>query len=150
MLDGGPYVYTGANGVYVIPVPIGTAVLGAHKDGRLMAGPKWVNTARGTVTQHMTSFPAITNIIAGMTPNPVPGGTGTGNLTDGMYSTYWESGSVAGVSPTTPIRISFPLTNATITEVVVHWKNHPTAWHIELTNQVTNSSGRNPYNDTRT
>ena len=149
MLDGGPYVYTGANGVYTIPVPVGTAVLGAHKDGRLMAGPKWVNTVPGTVTQHLTSFAAGTNIISGMTPAPSPGGTGTGNLTDGMYSTFWESGSVASVSQETPIRVSFPLTDATITEVVVHWKNHPTAWHIELTNQVTNSSGRNPYDDTR-
>lgn len=135
-LDGYPWVITGADGRYTLPAPAGTTVVvGAQKEGTYLSGPRWIT---GT-TADFTLLPASTDLLAGKTPTILPSGsaaTATGSLTDGDLTTVWTSGSVDAISTSNPLRLTFDLNNATVSEVDVHWKQYPTAWHVEMTNSA--------------
>ncbi|HEY3415089.1 MAG TPA: hypothetical protein VGM51_18800 [Armatimonadota bacterium] len=132
-LDGLPWVFTDSDGRYTLPVPVGTRVIGAHKDGMYLSGPQWVPS----ISANFTLLPATTNLLAGRTPafSPVASeGTGVAGLNDGDLSTNWTSGAVETISDANPLRLTYTLDNATVSEVDVHWKHYPAAWRIEMTN----------------
>jgi hypothetical protein len=149
-LDHGPYVTTDAAGHYELPVPAGTAVIGAQRDGTELSGPRWLDASAGDIAADFTVFPSGEDTLLHQTPTVSDAGGGdVSAITDGSPSTAWTSGPVDGISPATPLRLTWTLNDATISQIEVHWKHYPSEWRVELTNMVTNSQGQNPHPDTR-
>lgn len=151
-LDDGPYVRTDANGRYTLAAPLGTAVVGAHIDGNTVSGPRWLDNNASPLNADFMVFSSGPDILAGKTPAFSPSSVSGNNasLTDMALDTLWTSGRSAVITSASPSRITFTLNSATVNEVDIHWKNYPAAWHLEMTNTITNASGRNPYASTRT
>ncbi|HEY3266196.1 MAG TPA: carboxypeptidase-like regulatory domain-containing protein [Armatimonadota bacterium] len=150
-LDGGPFVFTDAAGRYTLPRPYGKAVVGAHKEGYDLSGPRWLNTVESAHAD-FALFPAGDDTLQGNAPTITPS-EAAGNdaaLVDGSLSTLWTSGRSGAITSASPTRITFALPNVTLSGVEVHWKTPPAGWHIELTNDITYWNGSSPHASTRT
>lgn len=151
-LDDGAYVMTDASGHYSLPAPMGTAVVGAKADGTFVSGPRWLDDTKAPIVADYTVFPVGTNVLAGKTPTLSPTGAAGNNaaLTDTDTSSLWTSGRGVTITSASPTRITFALSDATVSEVDIHWKNYPAGWHLEMANNITYSNGSNPHLSTRT
>lgn len=144
-LDSGPFTMTGPDGRYVLRVPLAAVVIGAHKEGYRLSGPRWLNASSGAATADFVLFEQGDDLLRSLTPSvsPAPGAS-TAALTDGNPSSLWTSPQTA------PVTITFTLPKVTVGEVIVHWKEFPAAWRVELTNTITASNGKYPSPSTRT
>ncbi|HEY3266255.1 MAG TPA: carboxypeptidase-like regulatory domain-containing protein [Armatimonadota bacterium] len=137
-LDGFPYTTTGTDGRYTLPVPFGTAVVAAAKDGALVSGPRWLSAPAGTASGDYTLLPAPDSLLRSepaISPTALAGANPAA-AADGNLTTYWQSGTPSGISPDAPMTLTWSLNSDTVSEIDVHWKHFPSAWRIEMTNSA--------------